>query len=1249
MNPQAVRSTRRPVPDLCPEPRMRAPTRWLPALPVIPCRPVLSALILAIVLSPFALAHAGPVQALPARQAPAPFSYTLVDRWTEAPWRLRPGHLREASDITVADDGVTFVLDRRARAVHAMAPDGTWPSAFPLPPLGEHVLSAIDAAPDGSLYVLSRQHAVGWQGMVTHLDRAGNVLDAFEPVGPVAIRYGDLAVGPDGRIFLGRVPIVEYLDCDDPCSPHCRPTVEDAGVDVFDPSGGYTGTFGSDDLWLVPALDVDPDGIVYVVNAAPGPRACGAMRTPFPTPTPRPSARRLGRPVDRRSPAGTAADVPAVDRHPSGVAVFGPNHRLRSAFFLDGVDPDNAAAVGASAGGAFVGHGWSVRRITATGLVPAYRPVSQVHRALGVLRDGSVATAIDHCPVPAIGIHVWRPDGRPSMETGVPDDPRLEGPVLPIRVAAAGQLAVLQDLYLEAGATRPALQVPATVFRSSNGLQSIQRWPRRADAASPADPASQLGACLTAANNQMEYPAVDIAADGDAVYTLAPTLLERRPNDQLPDWSRRYLQGSTARPRPHMTHVAAHRGRLAVLDVGTAQVRMYDPAAGSETAWAYGGATANAVPSDIALWAAGPPEAHRVYLADRGRNRVAVHTTAGTRLTEWTTHDGPVGLAIGPTGDVFVLGRGGWGLRYTPGGTLVAYWRMPDPTVEARDLAVDDDGIAYVAYALLGDAHPALSSSRTVREGGIWLFRPAPGSPDTYYLPPDPDRCSASVDKTAAPGRLPLGNRVAVTLRVGGACPGRPTAAQVALVLDTSFSMSHNHALARAQDAVNDMLAEMDPDLTDVALVTFGDGAALQAELTRDLPSIASTVLRLAADGDTRMAAGIDVALTELTGARARRDVRRVMLLVTDGVPKDQPLEVAQAVRAAGIELFALVFPSAPLTGAQRDYLVAMVGAEDRFVLDPGPDARVAFARALTRYVLEPGLFDRLTVTDVVPGNMRYVPGSAVPPAVVQGDTLTWTLGRVAAADPPVLRFEVVPQAVGTWPTNVEAVAEYVDITGAPGRLVFPVPEVEVYAPPPIYLPVLANGACNPVTVPIDVVLALDTSESMREPDVHGGSKIEAVRTLAVRFAELVGGGVHRVGVVGFSSGAAPVAELTGDRAALARAVAGLTTAPGTRIDLGLAAAGDMLARGARPGARRVVVLLTDGRQGGGDDSVLRAAGVLHAAGATVYAIGLGADVDAYLLRQVASSPQGYHASPTTDELTAITRAITAALTCRWP
>ena len=40
------------------------------------------------------------------------------------------------------------------------------------------------------------------------------------------------------------------------------------------------------------------------------------------------------------------------------------------------------------------------------------------------------------------------------------------------------------------------------------------------------------------------------------------------------------------------------------------------------------------------------------------------------------------------------------------------------------------------------------------------------------------------------------------------------------------------------------------------------------------------------------------------------------------------------------------------------------------------------------------------------------------------------------------------PAQAGRWPTNVRAEADYVDGWGRPGRLLLPVPFVEVVAPP---------------------------------------------------------------------------------------------------------------------------------------------------------------------------------------------------------
>ena len=59
----------------------------------------------------------------------------------------------------------------------------------------------------------------------------------------------------------------------------------------------------------------------------------------------------------------------------------------------------------------------------------------------------------------------------------------------------------------------------------------------------------------------------------------------------------------------------------------------------------------------------------------------------------------PRAVAAGPEGDAYLLGAGGWAMRYRPDGRLVALWPMPDRNLDARDIAVDAAGRVYVPWA----------------------------------------------------------------------------------------------------------------------------------------------------------------------------------------------------------------------------------------------------------------------------------------------------------------------------------------------------------------------------------------------------------------------------------------------------------------------------------------------------------------------------------------------------------------------
>jgi Mg-chelatase subunit ChlD len=192
-------------------------------------------------------------------------------------------------------------------------------------------------------------------------------------------------------------------------------------------------------------------------------------------------------------------------------------------------------------------------------------------------------------------------------------------------------------------------------------------------------------------------------------------------------------------------------------------------------------------------------------------------------------------------------------------------------------------------------------------------------------------------------------------------------------------------------------------------------------------------------------------------------------------------------------------------------------------------------------------------------------------------------------------------------------------------------------------LPLALRGHCLPGSVPgADIALVLDSSSSM------AGDKLAAAVGAARTFVDLVGLPRDRVAVVTFDREARLGAGLTASRAALQAALAQVTTAEGTRIDRGLGAGLDELAgpRGRRE-ARKVLVLLTDGRPDAGTDAAaIAAAAAAHARGVTLFTIGLGPDVDEELLVTLAGDRSRYERAPTAAQLAGIYRRIAAVLPC---
>jgi len=186
--------------------------------------------------------------------------------------------------------------------------------------------------------------------------------------------------------------------------------------------------------------------------------------------------------------------------------------------------------------------------------------------------------------------------------------------------------------------------------------------------------------------------------------------------------------------------------------------------------------------------------------------------------------------------------------------------------------------------------------------------------------------------------------------------------------------------------------------------------------------------------------------------------------------------------------------------------------------------------------------------------------------------------------------------------------------------------------------PQLVRASVESIAEGIDVVLVLDTSGSMSERGFGGSAKIDAVKRVVHDFL----GGLRndRVGIVIFSGEAILLGPPTLDYSASQKLVEPIETGTltgGTAIGTGLATGINVLRDS--QAKSKVVILLTDGENNGGDITPLDAANMAKLLDVRVYTIGAitltaGADqdvssgtVDERLMRKIAEDTGGHYYS----------------------
>jgi Mg-chelatase subunit ChlD len=195
----------------------------------------------------------------------------------------------------------------------------------------------------------------------------------------------------------------------------------------------------------------------------------------------------------------------------------------------------------------------------------------------------------------------------------------------------------------------------------------------------------------------------------------------------------------------------------------------------------------------------------------------------------------------------------------------------------------------------------------------------------------------------------------------------------------------------------------------------------------------------------------------------------------------------------------------------------------------------------------------------------------------------------------------------------------------------------------------LAVGAVCTEPVPLDIVIIIDRSGSMGASESGGHERIYYAKLAADNLVDsLTSTGdsllPHRIALITFDGDAAEPVNLALNAVTTANdvklAIDAIPTGGTTYIGPALTAATDQLTTLGRPNAKKVVILLTDGRNWGNSDeetatrraNTITQIPALQAAADTIYSIGIGteggavgtdSELDKPLLQQIAKGPPG--------------------------
>jgi hypothetical protein len=133
-------------------------------------------------------------------------------------------------------------------------------------------------------------------------------------------------------------------------------------------------------------------------------------------------------------------------------------------------------------------------------------------------------------------------------------------------------------------------------------------------------------------------------------------------------------------------------------------------------------------------------------------------------------------------------------------------------------------------------------------------------------------------------------------------------------------------------------------------------------------------------------------------------------------------------------------------------------------------------------------------------------------------------------------------------------------------------------------------------------------------------------------------------GYVRFESSSLMAQGLTENKTKVEIAINNTGVGGGTAIQLGINDANDEINSHGRTGVNHIIILLTDGQNDAGPETVIQSANYAKNNGTKIFTIGLTAFVNEDMLRSVASKPEYYYYAPTAGDLQAIYNEISGVI-----